>query len=243
MTDKTFKDYLTEMHSCGCDDNCSCGGNCTPGCNCHSECVAIVVSEDTVNEAVDQELMDQVIVQIKRDCDMGDYTAIEELLMSCPEDKLRGFLSEVDESADLNELKKLAGLPQLPKIPPSGFPSAEDSVRDMLKGIKGAPKPGTPEHERMVQQLTDPSLGRGLDPEKGFAKGIDLPPGPVPMPDPTEKPQARFPDGTPLPSGTPMPDNLPDIPKDAYRDLFKKPMKVPPMSNDLSILRRRAGIK
>ena len=49
---------------------------------------------DSVNEAVDKELMDEVIVQIKRDCDMGDYTAIEELLMSCPEDKLRGFLSE-----------------------------------------------------------------------------------------------------------------------------------------------------
>jgi len=65
---------------------------------------------ESVNEAVDQELMDQVIVQIKRDCDMGDYTAIEELLMSCPEDKLRGFLSEIDESIELNELKKLAGL-------------------------------------------------------------------------------------------------------------------------------------
>ena len=49
---------------------------------------------DSVNEEVDSELMDEVIVQIKRDCDMGDYTAIEELLMSCPEDKLRGFLSE-----------------------------------------------------------------------------------------------------------------------------------------------------
>tara|TARA_Y100001972_G_scaffold124796_1_gene174744 strand:+ start:735 stop:1319 length:585 start_codon:yes stop_codon:yes gene_type:complete len=49
---------------------------------------------ESVNEAVDKELMDEVIVQIKRDCDMGDYTAIEELLMSCPEDKLRGFLSE-----------------------------------------------------------------------------------------------------------------------------------------------------
>ena len=65
---------------------------------------------DSVNEAVDKELMDEVIVQIKRDCDMGDYTAIEELLMSCPEDKLRGFLSEVDESQDLDYLKKLAGI-------------------------------------------------------------------------------------------------------------------------------------
>ena len=69
-----------------------------------------IVPMESVNEAVDKELMDQVIVQIKRDCDMGDYTAIEELLMSCPEDKLRGFLSEVEESKDLDYLKKLAGI-------------------------------------------------------------------------------------------------------------------------------------
>ena len=52
---------------------------------------------ESIEEAHDSKLMDQVIMQIKRDCDMGDYTAIEELLMSCPEDKLRGFLSEVGE--------------------------------------------------------------------------------------------------------------------------------------------------
>ena len=69
-----------------------------------------IVPMESVNEEVDSELMDQVIIQIKRDCDMGDYTAIEELLMSCPEDKLRGFLSEVDESQDLDYLKKLAGI-------------------------------------------------------------------------------------------------------------------------------------
>lgn len=105
MTDKTFKDYLTEMHSCGCNDNCGCGGNCTPECNCHSDCVAIVVSE-----SVDQALIDSVIDQIIRDIEIGDQTAIEELLKSCPEDKLKGFLSEVGESKDLNELKKLAGI-------------------------------------------------------------------------------------------------------------------------------------
>ena len=72
----------------------------------------VVPMENTeeVKEAVDQELMDEVIMQVKRDCDMGDYTAIEELLMSCPEDKLRGFLSEVEESQDLDYLKKLAGI-------------------------------------------------------------------------------------------------------------------------------------
>lgn len=214
MTDKTFKDYLTEMHSCGCDDNCSCGGNCTPDCNCHSGCVAIVVSEGRMEEEVDQALLNE-----------------------------------------LKKLKKLAGLPQLPKQPeidPSlgagfdpekGFGSSEDHARDMLQGIKGGPKPGTPEFEKLVQQLTDPSLGAGLIPGKGFPKAPELPPGPVPMPDPTEKPQARFPDGTPVPGIPSMPDDRPDVPDDAYQGLFKKPMKVPPMSNDLDILRRRAGIK
>ena len=69
-----------------------------------------IVPMESVKEAVDSELMDEVIIQIKRDCDMGDYTAIEELLKSCPEDNLRGFLSEVDESQDLDYLKKLAGI-------------------------------------------------------------------------------------------------------------------------------------
>jgi hypothetical protein len=49
-----------------------------------------------ISEAVDQALIDQVVDQIIRDIEMGDQTAIEELLMSCPEDKLRGFLSEVE---------------------------------------------------------------------------------------------------------------------------------------------------
>jgi hypothetical protein len=59
-----------------------------------------------ISEAVDQALIDQVVDQIIRDIEMGDQTAIEELLMSCPEDKLRGFLSEVEESKNVNEDSK-----------------------------------------------------------------------------------------------------------------------------------------
>ena len=65
---------------------------------------------ESVNEAVDQALIDQVVDQIMRDIEMGDQTAIEELLKSCPEANLRGFLSEVGESKDLQHLKKLAGI-------------------------------------------------------------------------------------------------------------------------------------
>ena len=172
-----------------------------------------------MDEAVDQALIDSVVDQIMRDIEMGDQTAIEELLMSCPEDKLRGFLSEIDESAELNELKKLAGLPQIPKRP------------DMGTGTD-VPLGGFPKQDRT-------GMGTGTD---VIIDPDDLPQG-VRMPEPTRKPRLTYPDGTPIPSNQPMPDNLPDIPKDAYRDLFKKPMKVPPMSNDLNILRRRAGIK
>ena len=70
--------------------------------------------EKPVKEAVSQELMDQVIMQIKQDCDMGDYTAIEELIKDIPEHNLRGFLSDYggnpSESEEVKDLKKLAGL-------------------------------------------------------------------------------------------------------------------------------------
>ena len=69
-----------------------------------------VVPMESVNEAVDQALIDAVVDQIIRDIEMGDQTAIEELLKSCPEENLRGFLSEVGESKDLEHLKKLAGI-------------------------------------------------------------------------------------------------------------------------------------
>ena len=72
-----------------------------------------IVPMESVNEAVDQALIDSVVDQIMRDIKMGDQTAIEELLMSCPEDKLKGFLSDVEESKqsqDLAHLKKLAGI-------------------------------------------------------------------------------------------------------------------------------------
>ena len=43
---------------------------------------------------MNQALIDQVVDQIIKDLDMGDQTAIEELLMSVPENNLRGFLSD-----------------------------------------------------------------------------------------------------------------------------------------------------
>ena len=59
------------------------------GASMHGE-----AKEKPVKEAVNQALIDSVVDQIIKDLDMGDQTAIEELLMSVPEDNLRGFLSD-----------------------------------------------------------------------------------------------------------------------------------------------------
>lgn len=79
------------------------------GASMHGE-----AKEKSVKEAVSQELMDQVIMQIKQDCDMGDYTAIEELIKDIPEHNMRGFLSDYggnpSESEEVKDIKRLAGL-------------------------------------------------------------------------------------------------------------------------------------
>ena len=79
------------------------------GASMHGE-----AKEKPVKEAVNQALIDQVVDQIIKDLDMGDQTAIEELLMSVPEDNLRGFLSDYggnpSESEEVKDIKRLAGL-------------------------------------------------------------------------------------------------------------------------------------
>ena len=42
-----------------------------------------------------EQLIEQVVEQIRRDIDQGDYTALEELLSFVPEQYLRGYLPEV----------------------------------------------------------------------------------------------------------------------------------------------------
>jgi hypothetical protein len=46
-----------------------------------------------------QELIDQVIEQIKKDVAKQDMTAVEELLRVVPEEHLSGYLSELDYEA------------------------------------------------------------------------------------------------------------------------------------------------
>jgi hypothetical protein len=42
-----------------------------------------------------EELVDQVIDQMLKDIQNGDFTAIQELLLAVPDDTLKSFLSEV----------------------------------------------------------------------------------------------------------------------------------------------------
>lgn len=47
------------------------------------------------NKLPPQELIDQVLEQISRDAEVGDYTAIEELIRYCPESRLRAYLPQI----------------------------------------------------------------------------------------------------------------------------------------------------
>ncbi len=88
------------------------------GASIHGEGNTMENTEE-VKEAKTQELMDEVIIQIKRDCDMGDYTAIEELLQSCPEANLRGFLSDIgspESSGRMNDYSEEAVSEETVKI-------------------------------------------------------------------------------------------------------------------------------
>lgn len=50
-----------------------------------------------LNEEQKDRLVDEAIERIKKDIEVGDVTAIDELLRFVPDDNLVGFLAEGDE--------------------------------------------------------------------------------------------------------------------------------------------------
>ena len=114
------------------------------------------MSMEAVTEAVDQPLIDSVVDQIMRDIEMGDQTAIEELLKNVPEADLRAFLSDVEESVN-EEKEEKEEKPDMEKLlkalkkklsdegGAAGFKPLEKIAKDMgvdltpamLKGMKG----------------------------------------------------------------------------------------------------------
>lgn len=55
----------------------------------------------------DINLLQAVAKQMAKDVADGDYTAIDDLLKNVPEEELKGFLSEIDESKNINEDSKM----------------------------------------------------------------------------------------------------------------------------------------
>jgi hypothetical protein len=51
-------------------------------------------------QGASQNLIDEVLKQIKCDVDSGDMTAIEEMIRHLPEGRLRGYLSEYENPSD-----------------------------------------------------------------------------------------------------------------------------------------------
>lgn len=64
-----------------------------------------------VNEH-DTSLLMKVVDQMKKDAEMGDYTAIEELLKAIPAASLQSFLSDVDEAIE-ESVEETANTPEL----------------------------------------------------------------------------------------------------------------------------------
>ena len=61
-----------------------------------SENMAEWEADEDDEEDENEELIDKVIARIKADIEVGDMTAIAELLTFIPEKNLKGYLSEVD---------------------------------------------------------------------------------------------------------------------------------------------------
>ena len=80
-----------------------------------------------VNEH-DTSLLMKVVDQMKQDAEMGDYTAIEELLKDIPAETLQGFLSDVDEAVEEDaELSMMA----------NSSDRVERVYGEILQGVRG----------------------------------------------------------------------------------------------------------
>ncbi|MAI03287.1 MAG: hypothetical protein CMQ75_02000 [Gammaproteobacteria bacterium] len=177
-----------------------------------------IVPMESVNEAVDQALIDQVVDQIIRDIEMGDQTAIEELLMSCPEDKLKGFLSELEENKmnELDRIKQLSGIYEAYKLDERPSDRSRRGTRppDAIgPGTTTPPKVGEP-----VPQPTPPKENPRFDPFGGAPGdegegdpmgGMGEPaPKPEPKPIPPSDPMGGM--GEPAPAPDPVGTKPPD---------------------------------
>lgn len=102
-------------------------GDMTDAMDIPQESIEEVHESIEVNEH-DTSLLMKVVDQMKQDAEMGDYTAIEELLKDIPAETLQGFLSDVDEAVEEDaELSMMA----------NSSDRVERVYGEILQGVRG----------------------------------------------------------------------------------------------------------
>lgn len=102
-------------------------GDMTDAMDIPQESIEEVKESIEVNEH-DTSLLMKVVDQMKQDAEMGDYTAIEELLKDIPAETLQGFLSDVDEAVEEDaELSMMA----------NSSDRVERVYGEILQGVRG----------------------------------------------------------------------------------------------------------
>ena len=125
------------------------------GASMHGE-----AKEKPVKEAVNQALIDQVVDQIIKDLDMGDQTAIEELLMSVPEHNLRGFLSDYGGNPSESVSEALLSLDKAKEYFFRRHDFGEENIRYEYDRIS---KRMTPEDAEVLKKELEDMYGDSMD--------------------------------------------------------------------------------
>ena len=125
------------------------------GASMHGE-----AKEKPVKEAVNQALIDQVVDQIIKDLDMGDQTAIEELLMSVPEHNLRGFLSDYGGNPSESVSEALLSLDKAKEYFFRRHDFGEENIRYEYDRIS---KRMTPEDAKILKKELEDMYGDSMD--------------------------------------------------------------------------------
>ena len=125
------------------------------GASMHGE-----AKEKPVKEAVNQALIDQVVDQIIKDLDMGDQTAIEELLMSVPEHNLRGFLSDYGGNPSESVSEALLSLDKAKEYFFRRHDFGDENIRYEYDRIS---KRMTPEDAKILKKELEDMYGDSMD--------------------------------------------------------------------------------
>ena len=103
-------------------------GDMTDAMDVPQESVEEVHESIEVNEEHSMALLMKVVDQMMQDAEIGDYTAIDELLADIPAERLQGYLSDVDEAVEEDaELSMMA----------NSSDKVERVYGEILQGVRG----------------------------------------------------------------------------------------------------------